>query len=314
MKVDNLSPHLLYYSKYQDIKKASSFSRILNNRSRRKEYKKEEFPDFIHQGQRKLLLSEIEFLTNEYDKFDKENKIFLYIGASAGKGSVHSYLLAKMFPEIEFHLWDKNEFYPKLDELSNVKIFKRWFLKKDAKNYRKKNVFLVSDLRDPDIGKAKNNNNTNRQNSIVFNDMDFQRELYEKIKPKSALFKFRLPWRPGKTEYLDGTIYYQCWQGPHSTETRLVPNGKLKVYDNTGYEQRLFYFNTETRRRYYPHTYKCYGHCYDCMSELFILCQYIDRFKVKATPCDLGRKITEHLSVDKNKRLFKKFPLNKSKI
>ena len=312
MKNIKESPHIDFYEK--SIKKASSFSRKLYPRSRKKKYEKKYEKNLIHHGQRKLLMTEIEFITNEYNKLDNKEKIFLYIGASTGINSVHSYTLATMFPEFEYHLYDKNEFYPKLYKLKNVKIFKRWFTNNDSKKYKNKNVLLVSDLRDPDIGKAKNNENTVKQNKIVFDDMIIQKKFYEDINPVSALLKFRLPWTPGKTKYLDGDIYYQVWQGQYSTETRLIPNGKLKIYDNTSYEERLFYFNTETRFRYYPHNYICYGHCFDCMSEITILENYIKLKKLKTSVCDLGRKISNELSFYNDKYLFTNTLLQKYKI
>lgn len=296
------------------IKKASLFSRILNNRSRKKKYEHIERSiknNKIHNGQRKLLMSEIEFITTEYKKLKNDNKILLYIGASKGISSIHTYTLARLFPEFEYHLYDKYDFFPKLYELNNVKIFKRWFTDNDSKNYKNKNVLLVSDLRDPDIEYA---NTINKINSKVFDDMKFQMKLYNDIKPVSALLKFRLPWITGKTEYLDGDIYYQVWQGKHSTETRLIPNNKMKIYDNTSYEERLFYFNTETRIKYYKHNYECYGHCYDCRSELDILEKYIKLKKLKMCICTLGKKITEELSFYNSRPIFTSSPLNKFKI
>ena len=144
--------------------------------------------------------------------------------------------------------------------------------------------------------------------------MKFLMKLYNDIKPVSALLKFRLPWTPGKTEYLDGDIYYQVWQGKHSTETRLIPNGKIKIYDNTSYEERLYYFNTETRSKYYKHNYECYGHCYDCRSEVDILEKYIKLKKLKLCVCNLGKKITEKLSFYNSRPIFTSPPLNKFKI
>jgi hypothetical protein len=319
MNIEN-SPHIFeFIGDIKNIKKATSFSRTLNIRSRRKKYEhmKVGKKKTIHDGQRKLLMSEIEFMTNEYHTLDKNNKILLYIGASAGERSIHTYTLAILFPEFEYHLYDKNDFYPRLTELKNVKIFKRWFTDNDSKNYKNKNVLLVSDMRDPDIGNYKNKSNgvnTKNMNKIVNDDMNIQSKFYFDINPASALLKFRLPWAPGKTEYLDGTIYYQVWQGLHSTETRLIPNGKIKKYDNTAYEERLFYFNTETRFRFYKHDYKCYGHCFDCISEITILENYIKLKKLKISICDLGRQITKELSFYKPKNVFTKPPLSKFEI
>ena len=308
MNIEN-SPHIFNWGTIR--KKATSFSRTLNIRSRKKKYVHMKVgKNTLKHGQRKLLLTEIEFITNEYNKLDKNNKILLYIGASAGIGSIHTYILARLFPEFEYHLYDDKEFYNKLYKLKNVKIFKRWFNDDDSKKYNNKNVLLISDMRDPDIGNAKEKLNTTNSNKIVYDDMNIQMKFYNDINPKSALLKFRLPWKPGKTNYLDGVIYYQLWQGLHSTETRLIPNGKIKKYDNTAYEERLFYFNTETRFRYYPHNYKCYCHCFDCISEITILENYIKLKKLKILVCNLGKIITNELSVNNNKHIFTVPPLS----
>ena len=73
-----LSPYLKNVKK--PIKKATTFSRELNNRSRKKKYVKEEINmKNIHHGQRKLLLSEIEFLTVEYDIWKNKKDIILLV-------------------------------------------------------------------------------------------------------------------------------------------------------------------------------------------------------------------------------------------
>lgn len=36
------------------------------------------------------------------------------------------------------------------------------------------------------------------------------------------MLKFRLPWRPGETEYLAGEVRLQPYAKPRSTETRLL--------------------------------------------------------------------------------------------
>jgi len=170
------------------------------------------------------------------------------------------------------------------------------------------------------IGKYKESKNIANMNQIILEDINFQKKLYEDINPKSALLKFRLPWDNKKTKYLDGKIYYQVWEGVQSTETRLIPNGKIKLYDNRAYEERLYYFNTETRRRYYPHKYECYGHCYDCRSEVDILEKFVKFKKSKLGVCEIGKQISKELSYCedtnfcKDKHLFKYLPMNKSKI
>jgi len=311
------SPHLLQYSATTDIEKARTFSRTINPRSRREEYFEpvdEDRHDDVHWGQRKLLLSEMEFITKEIDKMDTSKPMtILYVGAAEGN---HIYLMAKkLFPQFEYHLYDKRDFYPKLYELENIKIFKRYFDNNDAKRYKDKNLLFICDIRGLDIGKAKQKRNFETMNTIVLDDMKMQEEWYKIMKPKSALLKFRLPWFPGKTRYLDGTIYFQVWQKLHSAESRLIPNGETKYYDHTAYEQRMFYFNRHTRRKFYKHPYKFYGHCYDCKSETVILEEFLKKFRPEIKKdkfdyelCKLGRTITESLS--KTKRLFPEGPLS----
>lgn len=113
--------------------------------------------------------------------------------------------------------------------------------------------------------------------------------------------KFRLPWLKGNTTYLDGKIYFQVWQKINSTETRLVPNGKIKKYDNTAYEEKMFNFNSITRKKYYNHDVKCYGHCYDCRSEVEIIKNYLIKIRniddkyVNECICYIGREISKVL-------------------
>lgn len=303
------SPHLQQYSKYfKNIgNKAISFSRVLNNHSRKEKYIKQKINPKIHDGQRKLLLSEIEFFINEHKKFDKnKKKIVLYIGASTGIRSVHTYTLITLFPEFEYHLYDSSDFFPLLKELKNVKIFKRWFTEKDIPKYKNGNVFLISDIRNPIIGVFKKQKDFRKMNEVVLEDMNLQKFFYEQINPKSALLKFRLPWDDEKIQYLDGEIYFQVWQGFDSTETRLVPNGKLKKYNNRAYEERMFYFNKKTRTKYYKHNIKCYGHCYDCMSELTILSKYMKLKNITGDVCELGQAITKNLSYYSSKNILPK--------
>jgi len=347
------SPHLkkALNDDIKALEEATSFSRTLNDTDERKEYvaREKKVTDFMHHGQRKLLMSEIEFITTEYHKFKPNGKkILLYIGASTGQTSVHTYTLAKLFPEIEFHLWDNNKklpdklkFYKKLYKFKNdkgvdiglnavdipvgsygdkvkarIKIFKRWFSDEDTKYYKNKNVLLVSDLRNPDI---KDTSDSQKSNQLILDDLKLQSDFFIDIKPVSALFKFRLPWDNNKTKYLDGDIYLQAWETLRSTETRLIPKGwegkksgepKMKEYDDLIYEQQMFYFNTETRFRYYQHKYKCYGHCFDCRSEIDILEKYIKLKKINTCVCKIGKQISDELG----KPIFKEPLLNKCQL
>lgn len=286
------SPHL---KKYTDVKKATSFERILKSNAPRTKYRDIKFNrDHIHQGQRKLLISEIEFLTlTRHKHMRKKNAILLYIGSASGE---HIAILVKMFPHMEYHLYDKRDHHPVLFDLPNVHIHSEYFDNEKAKEYKGRNVLMISDIRNLDIGSVKHN--TKKMDAIVDEDIVMQWEWYKIMNPMSALLKFRLPWQAGKTRYLSGDIYFQCWQGIYSAETRLIPDGKTKEYDNKTFEEQLFHFNMVTRRQWYPHDYRGYGHCYDCRTEIEILSEYLKHIKGnkdKEAVYELGKSISKLL-------------------
>ena len=70
----------------------------------------------IHWGQRKLHLSEIDFFTSNTDK----NELYTVVYAGAANGH-HIPLLSKMFPNLEFHLYDPAPFSPLIDK-GNTKL------------------------------------------------------------------------------------------------------------------------------------------------------------------------------------------------
>jgi len=199
------------------------------------------------------------------------------------------------------------EFNKKLYDNKNVKIFNHYFSDDLCEKYKKENVIIICDIRNLKIRK-----DIKKSDEIVSQDMEMQQRWYSLINPVSALFKFRLKWNVDKKDtikYLDGDLYYQVWQGKNSTETRLVPNGKFKIYNHKNYEEILFYFNRITRRMYYDHNLDCYGHCYDCRSEIEILRNYIMKFynknnekNINKCACRLGQAISKNL----NKKIMRK--------
>jgi len=284
--------------------KASVYKRNLINDDKRLKYNLSiRISNTKHAGQRKLLLGEIEFIISNYKKLNENNKIILYIGASMGKTSVHIYTLVQLFPEFTYHLYDVYDFYPKLYECSNVIIHKQYFTNDDMEQYKNKNILLISDMRNIEM---EDKSNIDKMNRIVLEDNDIQKDFYEGVNPKAALLKFRLPWNNKKTKYLNGKIYFQAWQGSTSAETRLVPNKKYKTYDNTKYEEQLFYFNVKTRKKYYKHDYDVYCHCYDCFTEITILKKYIKFKKLKISIYELAEQISSNLSVYSNNYIFPK--------
>jgi len=82
----------------------------------------------IHWGQRKLLLSEIEFLTHYSDL----STLVVYAGAAPGS---HITMLADMFPKHNFILYDPNDFDPILAQYPQITTVQSYFLDKDAESF-----------------------------------------------------------------------------------------------------------------------------------------------------------------------------------
>lgn len=240
-----------------------------------------------HYGQRKLLLSEIEFLTKMYSKYNllKEKKvILLYVGAAPG---YHIPILIEMFPNLYCHLFDPANFT--IYNKNHIKIFQEFFTNDHVEKYNKKAtkkpILFVSDIRDPFYD--------NSRTDQLQNDMRLQQEWAVGIKPLGAMFKFRLLFDDKETKYLYGNSYLPVWGPLTTTETRLICNKddtenwtKYKMYSDRDHEQRMMYFNNVYRMNLFKHNVSdvpgiC--HCYDCTSEVIIVSEYLKLINPKIT-------------------------------
>ncbi|KAG2374826.1 hypothetical protein C9374_010403 [Naegleria lovaniensis] len=270
-------------------------ARILNQLSApRKAYRPThmDFRSTIHWGQRKLLMSEIEFLTlfapcADYYGANKQI-IVVYAGAAPGR---HIAYLAELFPYLKFILVDPNNFDPDLSSSEflreRIQMRQEYFTEEMTREFSSENeqnsdkVFLfLSDIRSADPHQQA----YDEHESWVKQDMDRQMNWIAMMKPRYSMVKFRLPYDPGYTLYLDGWIFLPIWGRQATTETRLVVDGenmKLKWYDNKEYEEQMFYFNRVTRISLFPHVARSEGidYCYDCRSEVFVLEMYLRRVR-----------------------------------
>lgn len=129
-------------------------------------------------------------------------------------------------------------------------------------------------------------------------DMNAQMLWVEYLQPTFAMLKFRLPYmeiyhpatkelvhrHPSETTpYLKGRVLLPIWTRPTSTECRLlVPEGAGRVeYNNRGYEEQLFFFNSIVRERvFFPHSVDAkqetyLDHRYDGAAEVLLLQRYL---------------------------------------
>lgn len=247
-----------------------TFSRAVRPLDPRAQYRRRttEIKTVVHWGQRKLLMSEIEFLT----MYACPGAIVVYAGAAPGS---HIPVLLDMFPEIRrFDLVDPNGFavYPS----SRIRIRQQFFTDDTAREYAaEKHVLFISDIRTADISKLSEL----EVEEHVWLDMCDQKRWHEIIKPRKSMLKFRLPWRRDSwSEYLAGFVYLPVHGPKTTTEGRFVPTDGIMFWQNTAYEEQLFHFNTLKRVMLYPHNITCkdgLDHCYDCMSEVFIWRRYL---------------------------------------
>lgn len=285
-----------------------SITRLYSEDLPQKPYQTNYFKDKpnLHNGQRKLLISEIDFLNRCYSKYDNTTpKILLYIGASPGQ---HVNYLVKMFPDLQYELYDSVDSRVKTQD--NINFHHRYFDDTEAEKYVNKNVLLVCDIRGLDVKKNVTDDPKTHKHmeEVVYADMVKQMNWCKTIKPKAALLKFRLAWGNSapQTTYFGGDIFFQAWAGNESTELRLIPDlNSVKTYNNKVYEQVCFYHNAVTRReklnksdKKNSNNYSCIGEYHDSEVEGRILAEYLRVFmktpenEIQEKVCDLSISIT----------------------
>lgn len=253
-------------------------------------------------GQRKLLITEIDFLTRYYDDYRKgEKKYLLYVGASPG---IHINYLNFMFPDINYILYDKAESL--VDKMDNVVFHRKYFDDNEAKKYAGMNLFFICDIRTLTIGKHLKKmrtldessdefiQNEEKTSEIVFDDMKSQKVWCDIMKPIQSHLKFRVSWSHPVTEYYDGDVYFQPWTGNGSIEMRIVPKlNTLRVWNNKTIEEVCFYYNIHTRRK------KINGKYHETLLEEQILREYISKFmtnnNIEDTVSDMSISISVYL-------------------
>lgn len=290
--------YICTYSKTRKYELPSKLFRILSDDFPREKYRRRtsEFKSVLHWGQRKLLLSEIEFLCLYLKKHSETingepnpnahnyNPLHvIYAGSAPG---THIAYLSQLFPRVHFELYDPREFSDVLDDNEMIRTHVQYFTDETAnewiaENHPNKTILLISDIRTGDTQTMTPDEVEER----VRIDHEWQKNWYDIMHPEMSMFKFRLPWNDGNMEYLDGNIYLQAYPPCTSTETRLIvgKNASCKIYDNRKYEEQLFYFNNHIRVKQYdnileniPSKLK-HGltNTYDSAAEIHILREYL---------------------------------------
>lgn len=205
-------------------------------------------------GQLKLFLSELQFILYF---LNEKVKHIIYVGAAPGH---HTYVLALMFPDITFHLYDMRDVFDKrLKTMKNVKTHydPEGFTDKHIAEWKKKRskFAFMSDIRDLEYGNIKTEKDIlSDANSIVKEDLDLQKYWVEQLKPYISMLKFRGMWEYNSDtvfKYFDGIILRQVFNGQASGETRLVvfDYKKMKEWSNRTLEIKTVYHNNIIRAK-----------------------------------------------------------------
>jgi hypothetical protein len=228
-----------------------------------------------HLGQRKLLLSEVEFLIDNA----RDGDTVVYVGSAPG---IHIPFLASLFPEVRFVLYDPREFvlrdeYP--GALARITAHQQFFTDEDAKRYAgRDDVLFVSDVRTGTDGPEIPSDDT------VEADMTMQAEWVRLMNPRAVLLKYRLNYTKDKAMYLAGHVRLQVWPGARSTETRLEAHRPYRWVEVSArdHEERMFFVNTILREwAAYDHgvpvaLVRGLDHSFDAASEVRIWRRYLE--------------------------------------
>lgn len=240
----------------------------------------------MHIGQRKLLLTEVEFLT----KYAKDGDTIVYAGAGPG---IHIPTLVGLFSHIKltYELWDPSGFNLIRNvstNLSNVRTHKEYFTSETAERFAsREDILFISDIR---VNEVEGELPTEDR---VEKDMVMQEEWVRIMQPRAYMLKFRLRYMTGDCpnipfEYLPGETYIQPFAPQSSSETRLVASrapGEIygsRIWDQKLYDNRMYYLNSIMRE------WGCFKHdaainytpgldtCFDCAREAQIWEKYSD--------------------------------------
>lgn len=312
VQATTLDPHLSQKDYVPIIETSfNSKMRILSRKAPRQEYvssRKSIVHTPLHWGQRKLLLSEIEFLTNWGD----DAKLVVYAGSAGG---YHIPLLSALFPYHKFDLYDPAPFA--ITETDKIKIYNVKMTNKVAKSYRNIDHLFLSDTRTvshPGYIEDKKKRRIAEQEYAknIFSDNAMQHEWIENMRPLWSMVKFKLPYEDingqDHTVYPSGKIYLPVWGKPTTSESRLVFNlegiDNPRAYNHKKYEEQMFYFNNNNLLSYYPHEYGStdvfhpigIDHCYSCRAEIFILENYLKKINNEDLPELVLRGLVKNLS------------------
>lgn len=264
----------------------------------------------LHYGQRKLILSEIEFLTAVLQAETDSTKPILVVYAGAANGS-HLPHLFQLFPQVKFVLIDPAPFCEAVRRISQtdgpiVEIIEGYCTDELCMRLKRSHqgeyrIVLVSDIRS-----GAPNRSTNKEHTeMIMRDNAWQRGWYSCLNAESAMLKFHPPYpkvtdpaspkyepeddTPNIMPYLEGKLLWGVWAPKSSSEVRLIIQGELKerLYDAVEFEEQCYFYNTTDR------------FVRDVEAERAILKSYVAYVKPEADVDALSKALSEFLGFPK---------------
>ncbi len=265
-----------------------SIFRTLNDNSPKLSYKSGKIFN-CHDGQRKLLYSEIEFYNFIGNKYNLEDILVVYVGSGEG---LHMSIIFDLFPQLDFILIDPTKSLCKHTSMKNkdkvIQINDYYtdhsYKKIKELNTKNKKIAFMSDIRE-DLDEFEIWKNMIQQQlwciqldsiayllkfRLPYYNSDFKSDDFKYFLPlsdKKSIYEFKNfenmvnLKKKDKEEldviYLKGDIYFQIYAPSKSSETRLMYIRKpdelftFKNYNVKDYDEQCFYFNNVARNYNY---------------------------------------------------------------
>lgn len=264
----------------------------------------------LHYGQRKLILSEVEFLSALMET-PRSEKPILVVYAGAANGS-HLPFLFELFPKVEFILIDPAPFCDAVRRIADkptgpiAEIIEACCtdelcmrIKRDYCGSHR--IVLVSDIRSGVPSRSTNKEHTD----MIMRDNKWQQGWYACLGAECAMLKFHPPYpkvmdpaspkfeptddTPSTVSYLDGHLLWGVWSPKSSSEVRLVVQGapKERVYDVIEFEEQCYFYNTTDRFRR------------DVVAESTILSRYLAVSGSSDDVFSMSKRLSEWLNFEK---------------
>lgn len=228
---------------------------FLQDTDKRQEYTPGNQQSGEPQGQHKMFLCDLHAIVSFFEKFPNEKCIAVYAGAAVG---THMQYLAKIFPEVEWHLYDPCEFDHELQKYQNLKMYRQYFDDSTANQWKRKNdekefrMIFISDIRNENAHDA----------NVIHKDMQDQQRWHMIMNSDYSIMKFRAPysWNTQKFKYLKGMLLKVPHAPRNSTELRLeIWSGSkfMNEYEAKKIGEQMAYFNRHDRyNEGYEHNFK----------------------------------------------------------